>query len=228
MLQSGSTHLLRDFTEESIGQSLSDSESESNGSGLEPKMLKERRRPARSGRERLHQTLHAIFILIILALIFGFFRSREDWRKPCVERQSIYCSSNQSLTVSLEIKASSLLISPQLAPVLDVLSDEYQTWKFNGTFRNFSPYKGPPNEEVDKAWADLFTCTPRSASLMNVNNDDVVVRIILNRLQQLAPSASPLPTSVRSAVVPQQPNSLPKPVEAISDLWKSCTRSIVL
>jgi len=45
------------------------------------------------------------------------------------------------------------------APVLDVLGDEYQTWKFNGTFRDFSPYKGPPNAEVDKAWADLFTCT---------------------------------------------------------------------
>lgn len=46
-----------------------------------------------------------------------------------------------------------------LAPVLDVLNDDYQTWKFNGTFRNKSPYKGPPNAEVDKAWADLLSCT---------------------------------------------------------------------
>ena len=115
MLQLGSTHLLHDYTEERFGQSLSDSESESNGSGLEPQILNERRRPARSGRERLHQTLHVISILIILALIFGFFRSKEDWRKPCVERQSIYCPSNQSLNMSLEIRASSLLTSRSIS-----------------------------------------------------------------------------------------------------------------
>ena len=115
MLQSGSTHLLRDFAEERFGQSLSDSEAESNGSGLEPKMLEERRRPARSRRERLHQTFHVISTLIILALIFSFFRGREDWRRPCVERQIIYCSSNQSLTMSLEIKASILLTSHSIS-----------------------------------------------------------------------------------------------------------------
>ena len=43
--------------------------------------------------------------------------------------------------------------------MLDVLDDELQIWKFNGTFRDYSPYKGPPNADVDKAWADLFSCS---------------------------------------------------------------------
>lgn len=38
--------------------------------------------------------------------------------------------------------------------MLEVLDDNYQTWKFNGTFRDNSPYKGPPNVDVDKAWAE--------------------------------------------------------------------------
>ena len=58
------------------------------------------------------------------------------------------------------------------APVLDVLDDEYQTWKFNGTFRDYSPYKGPPNAEVDKAWADLFSCTFYASG--------VVIRILVH------------------------------------------------
>lgn len=161
MPQSGSVHLLRDFTEERFGQSLSDLDSDSKGSGPEPHMLKKRYSTARSGGQRLHQTIHVISILTILALVIGFIRSRGVWRKACVERQSIYCSSNHSRTISLNKRASSLLTSCPSAPVLDVLSDEYQTWKFNGTFRNFSPYKGPPNGEVDKAWADLFSCTSR-------------------------------------------------------------------
>ena len=45
-----------------------------------------------------------------------------------------------------------------IAPILDVLDDDYQTWKFNGSFKNDSPYKGPPNPTVDKAWADLWDC----------------------------------------------------------------------
>ena len=45
-----------------------------------------------------------------------------------------------------------------IAPILDVLDDNYQTWKFNGSFKNDSPYKGPPSPAVDKAWADLWDC----------------------------------------------------------------------
>lgn len=106
----GSAHLLRDFTEERFGQGLSDSDSESKGDATKPEMLKERRRPAQSCRECLHQILHVISILIIFILAVGFLRNRGDWPKSCVERQSTYCSSNYSLTVSLEMKSSSLLI----------------------------------------------------------------------------------------------------------------------
>ena len=229
MSHSASTHLLSDFTEERFGQSLPDSDTDSKGYAPKPpEILTKRRRPARSGRERVHQSLHALSLLIVLALIFGFFRSKGNRPESCVERQSIYCSSMQSLTMTLEMKASRLLISCPSAPVLDVLSDEYQTWKFNGTFRNLSPYKGPPNAEVDKAWADLFTCTSCPHSYTTVNKGDVLDMIILNHLQQLAHSASRLPTSRRSAGVPRRLNSLPKPVEAISDSWKFCIKYTAL
>ena len=38
------------------------------------------------------------------------------------------------------------------APALDAIRDDYEVWRFNGTFRNDSPYKGPPSESVDAAW----------------------------------------------------------------------------
>lgn len=106
----GSAHLLRDFTEERFGQSLSDSDSESKGDAAEPEMLKERRRPAQFCRECLHQILHVISFLIIFILAVRFWRYGGLWSKACVERQSTYCSSNYSLTVSLAMKSSSLLI----------------------------------------------------------------------------------------------------------------------
>lgn len=110
---SGSAHLLRGFTEERFGQSISDSDLGSYGDAIEPEMLQERRSPGWSCRERLHQIQAALLVLsllIIFILVFGFFRNRGDWRSSCVEKQSIYCSSNYSLTMSLEMNASSLLI----------------------------------------------------------------------------------------------------------------------
>ena len=31
----------------------------------------------------------------------------------------------------------------------------YKTWRFNGTFRLDSPYKGPPSASVDTVWERL-------------------------------------------------------------------------
>ena len=98
--------------------------------------------------------------------------------------------------MSLERGTSSRLPSRPSAPVFDMLNDEYETWKFNGTFRNFSryEYKGPRNGDVDKAWAVLFTCAFRPLSLSPViaNNGNVLISTIRNCLQQWPP---PLPTS---------------------------------
>jgi len=93
---SGSAHLLRDFTEDLFGQSLSDSDLGSYGDAIEPERLQERRSPDWSFRKRLHQIQAALLVISLLInfiLVFGFFRNRGDWRKSCVEKQSIYCSS---------------------------------------------------------------------------------------------------------------------------------------
>lgn len=43
-------------------------------------------------------------------------------------------------------------VSNSTAPALGVVGDDYEVWRFNGTFRNDSPYKGPPSASVDAAW----------------------------------------------------------------------------
>jgi len=76
-----------------------------------------------------------------------------------ISSQPLSCCSSYALK-SLRY---SLILAPTYssfpAPVLDVLTDDYQTWTFNGTFRDFSPYKGPPSDDVDRAWRELFNCT---------------------------------------------------------------------
>ena len=70
----------------------------------------------------------------------------------------MYCSSSIDVCVPWQ---ESLQIAEGFssAAVLDVLDDDYQTWKLNGTVQDCSPCKGPPHAEVDKACADLFPCT---------------------------------------------------------------------
>lgn len=42
------------------------------------------------------------------------------------------------------------------SPVNSLINDNYETWRFNGTFDQSSPYKGPPSPAVEDSWANLW------------------------------------------------------------------------
>ena len=72
--------------------------------------------------------------------------------------ESKACTVREVSTLFWSLRKLSAADDVATAPILDVLDDDYQTWKFNGSFKNDSPYKGPPSPAVDKAWADLWDC----------------------------------------------------------------------
>lgn len=50
------------------------------------------------------------------------------------------------------------------SPALHLISDEYETWRFNGSFDLPSPYKGPPSPAVDAAWGKIVDMGAMSIS----------------------------------------------------------------
>lgn len=76
----------------------------------------------------------------------------------CLAIESKVSTVRKLLLVFRSLRKLSAAEGFATAPILDVLDDDYQTWKFNGSFKNDSPYKGPPSPAVDKAWADLWDC----------------------------------------------------------------------
>ena len=158
-------HLLQNFADQE--EDVVDS-SESNLLYLDDVSAKgfraQRRRNSFFAPHCLQVSVLSLLIFTIL-LIFLLFRKHNVDQRACIIKQSIYCGSARSTVISPnQIFSRQTYHGYQAhaystAPVLDVLSDDYQDWKFNGTFRDFSPYKGPPSADVDKAWNDLFACT---------------------------------------------------------------------
>ena len=66
----------------------------------------------------------------------------------CVQKHSLFCRQHWKGKHS----TSTALICKRTAPALAVIHDDYEVWRFNGTFRSDSPYKGPPSASVDAAW----------------------------------------------------------------------------
>lgn len=102
-----------------------------------------------------------ILLLIISStiLLVSIFVNQTNTER-CIEKQSVYCKA--SPPTGTQIKGEKNRRHDWLmdfislsAPLLEVLSDDYQLWKFNGTFRKSSPYKGPPSPSVDAAWDNL-------------------------------------------------------------------------
>ena len=66
------------------------------------------------------------------------------------------------------------------APLVPLLNEVPQTWKFNGTLTHPSPYKGPPDDSVDDAWDRLYNCwfhpdlRRRSSDHANAGHDQSV------------------------------------------------------
>lgn len=90
-------------------------------------------------------------------------------------------------------------VEHSLAPVLDLLSDDYQTLKFIGHTKEGSPYQGPPNSKVDAVWDRLTTGIFRSfrhISYVILATGRVHIMTLMN--EQLDHSASTLYFSRRS------------------------------
>ena len=160
---SSSQHLLQIFAKHRTLPSFPNSRYDGDEDSIEDGSVPKRRSLNRSRWDRAsrtHTALHVLSLLVISVPASWAPRNREKCQKSCITRQSIYCSSSSSATCLR--KNGTNCFRP--APILDVLDDEYQTWKLNGTFRDYSPYKGPPNADVDKPWADLFSCMSPSST----------------------------------------------------------------
>ncbi|MCJ1451359.1 hypothetical protein MMC28_001695 [Mycoblastus sanguinarius] len=53
------------------------------------------------------------------------------------------------------------------SPAFEIVHDDYDTWRFNGTFRFNSPYKGPPSPSVDAAWDEISS----GVGVMSISHD---------------------------------------------------------
>ena len=95
----------------------------------------------------LGRTTHYICHIYLPALLH---RSREF--KLCQKAINILSAISSLMQKSC---ADSLEF---LAPALAAVSDDYQTLRFNGSFRTYSPYKGPLSPTVNAAWEELIEC----------------------------------------------------------------------
>lgn len=118
-----------------------------------------------------------------------------------------------------------------LAPLLDILNDDYQVLKFNGTFREFSPYKGPPSSSVDAAWENLFDSECWHSRFFLILS--FFLSPVRNRKWphswlsiQWAPFALAPKFFLESTARLTRPNSRQRVVEAILGSLKSCTSFI--
>ena len=104
MSLSESVYLLRNFTEKRFGQSFSDSNLRLYSNTIKLERLQEQYSSDWFFRKRLYQIQTAFLVILLLInfiLVFGFFRNREDWRKSCVKKQSIYCLSRITVLLCL-------------------------------------------------------------------------------------------------------------------------------
>lgn len=91
----------------------------------------------------------SIFFLVSLTIIYRALFLKETGPTDCVQKHSLFCKQREKRHSPLLTHAD---VSNSTAPALEAVDDEYEVWRFNGTFRNGSPYKGPPSVSVDKAW----------------------------------------------------------------------------
>lgn len=69
----------------------------------------------------------------------------------CVQKHSMFCKSY----LGRILLAMHALTSSRTAPATGAVHDDYEIWRFNGTFRFVSPYKGPPSVSVDTSWKEI-------------------------------------------------------------------------
>ena len=91
----------------------------------------------------------SIFFLVSLTILHQALFLKKTGPTDCVQKHSLFCKQRGKSYSPLLTRAN---VSNSTAPALEAVDDEYEVWRFNGTFRNGSPYKGPPSVSVDKAW----------------------------------------------------------------------------
>ena len=91
----------------------------------------------------------SLFFLFSLTILHQALFIRRTSPAKCAQKHSLFCKQQERRHSHLLMPAN---VSISTAPALAIVDDEYEIWRFNGTFRNGSPYKGPPSASVDAAW----------------------------------------------------------------------------
>ena len=91
----------------------------------------------------------SLFFLVSLTILHQALLIRRTSPAKCAQKHSLFCKQQKRRHSHLLTPA---YVSNSTAPALAIIDDEYEVWHFNGTFRNGSPYKGPPSASVDAAW----------------------------------------------------------------------------
>lgn len=102
--------------------------------------------------------VHLILLLSSTTMFLAALSTKHGLSQNCVRKLSSPCQLRQIyLTCPRDIGFPCWSESiANVAPALHVISDEYETWRFNGSFDLFSPYKGPPSPAVDAAWGKIL------------------------------------------------------------------------
>ena len=91
----------------------------------------------------------SLFFLVSLTILHQALFLKRTSPAKCAQKHSLFCKQQERRHSRLLTRAN---VSNSIAPALAIIGDEYEVWRFNGTFRNGSPYKGPPSASVDAAW----------------------------------------------------------------------------
>ncbi|KFZ02434.1 hypothetical protein V500_00208 [Pseudogymnoascus sp. VKM F-4518 (FW-2643)] len=75
--------------------------------------------------------ISAVISLLCLGLLIDSIRMHTAASQSCVAKHSIW------------------------SPALGIVNEEYNLLRYSGTFKNGSPYKGPPSPSVDAAWDNI-------------------------------------------------------------------------
>lgn len=94
----------------------------------------------------------SLLFLVSLTILHQALFLKKTVPTKCVQKHSLFCKQQEKTHSPLLTRAN---MSNLTAPALAVVGDDYEVWRFNGTFRNDSPYKGPPSARVDAAWNQI-------------------------------------------------------------------------
>jgi hypothetical protein len=96
--------------------------------------------------------MHGISAIVCLGLLLHTVTISKICRRNCIDKFNAYCEFD------VESPRPDTVADSVTAPVLEVISQDYQDVRFNYSLWYPSPYKGPPTPEVDQAWHRIMQC----------------------------------------------------------------------